>query len=883
MDELTTEDPQSGGQRGGAKPVQVDLHRQYWAFISYRHLDNQQPGRQWATWLHQQLETYDIPRDLVGQTNERGDLIPEHLFPVFRDQEELAADANLPGVIRSALDRSKFLIVLCSPNAVESTHVANEVLYFKQLGRSDRILAILIEGEPNVSWDVAKQKAGLFSPFQECFPLPLIHPLNANGELDLTKRCEPVAADFRLPGAQKGWTNPEAYREELETQGFHKSSAVRKLIDEYDAQLQLGLRKALAGTLGIPLNKLTQRGEAWELEKARRKARALTAWLTLSAILSIGAVAGGGFGWTQLIEARKQTEEARNNLKLAKDNEARAKANEERARASETESAGMVSFMTFQLVQGLRDYVPGTVRQPILERLQDYYERVGRVSTTDQDRLFSVIHTEAGDKALREGKAESAREHYQKALEIARNLQSSEPENIEHQRDLGVAIEKLGNLEFTVGRTQEAKTLYEQVLVEREDLMNKDPDNPHYRRDLAVIHDMLGNVELRIGKSSAAKRFYLKAKNERQRLIEDHPTNRQYHADHAVSLSRLGDLAIARLGDAPAALDYHSDALKQREQLVSLDRTNTQFRRDMCVSYERLGDVLLWNGDTRGARDKYEAARYEREKLVDLDPANTIFRCDLSVSYERLSDMFFQLERHQDAVQWLEKSIRNWQELRRIDPKNTAFERSLAVAQNKLGDVKLRVPGSAGALECYQGALKIVQELERLDPSDVQIHRDLSIGYEKLGDFHMVTGDPKKGQEPYEKAIGVTLRLVQEDKTNPMLLRDLAVSHAKLGECLLSQKAAELQTQSGAITEPQADPAKEPKADAVPSSALDTDYREAVKHFSRSLEIFSSLKQSEALAAGDERFIVLFQAKLDSLKASPPQSKAEAPIATKAH
>jgi len=234
---------------GTAKPDQLDLQRQYWAFISYRHLDNQRSGRQWATWLHQRLETYDVPRGLVGQTNDRGDVIPENLFPVFRDQEELAADSNLPGVIRSALERSKFLIVLCSPNSVESSHVANEILYFKKLGRSDRILAILIEGEPNVSWDVAKQKAGLFSPFEECFPLPLMHPLNSAGELDLSQRCEPVAADFRLPGARMGWTNPEAYRNELETHGTHKSSAIRKLIGDYDAQLQLGLRKALAGTL----------------------------------------------------------------------------------------------------------------------------------------------------------------------------------------------------------------------------------------------------------------------------------------------------------------------------------------------------------------------------------------------------------------------------------------------------------------------------------------------------------------------------------------------------------------------------------------------------------------------------------------------------------
>ena len=41
--------------------------KKYYAFISYRHADNKQQGRQWATWLHQAIETYEVPKELVGQ------------------------------------------------------------------------------------------------------------------------------------------------------------------------------------------------------------------------------------------------------------------------------------------------------------------------------------------------------------------------------------------------------------------------------------------------------------------------------------------------------------------------------------------------------------------------------------------------------------------------------------------------------------------------------------------------------------------------------------------------------------------------------------------------------------------------------------------------
>ena len=150
-------------------PHQTNASRLFWCFISYRHSDNKQPGRQWATWLHQAIETYEVPGDLVGTVNERGDTIPERIFPVFRDEEELPVDADLASPIYRALDASKFLVVICSPRAVASTYVGSEIRYFKQLGRGENVLAVMIEGEPNVAWEADKQAAG-YRVEQECFP-----------------------------------------------------------------------------------------------------------------------------------------------------------------------------------------------------------------------------------------------------------------------------------------------------------------------------------------------------------------------------------------------------------------------------------------------------------------------------------------------------------------------------------------------------------------------------------------------------------------------------------------------------------------------------------------------------------------------------------------
>src|SRR5687767_5161818 len=111
--------------------VRAPTHkRRYCAFISYRHADNTQECRRWAEWLHRALERYVVPPELVGSPNLRGEAVRGSLYPIFRDEDELPANADLATGIRLALEASDFLIVLCSPRSAVSPWVRKEVREF---------------------------------------------------------------------------------------------------------------------------------------------------------------------------------------------------------------------------------------------------------------------------------------------------------------------------------------------------------------------------------------------------------------------------------------------------------------------------------------------------------------------------------------------------------------------------------------------------------------------------------------------------------------------------------------------------------------------------------------------------------------------------------
>lgn len=195
----------------------------YWAFLSYSHTDTK-----WGDWLHKALETYRVPRRMIGKESRDGK-IPERVFPIFRDREELPVSADLSTNINDALERSRYLIVVCSPRSAQSRWVGEEIKTFKKLGREDRILALIIDGEPNAS----DGKPG-FNIKDECFHELMRHRLAADGTVT-PQRTEPIAADARE--GKDGKTN---------------------------AKLKL-----LAGLIGVNYDELKQREQDRRLRRAR--------------------------------------------------------------------------------------------------------------------------------------------------------------------------------------------------------------------------------------------------------------------------------------------------------------------------------------------------------------------------------------------------------------------------------------------------------------------------------------------------------------------------------------------------------------------------------------------------------------------------------------
>ncbi len=141
--------------------------RSYIAFISYRHLPL---DSEVAKKVQRHIEHYTIPKERRNATGKK------HFGMVFRDEDELPTSPNLSDNIKEALDHSRYLIVICTPETSKSLWCTAEIEYFIKRHGRQRIIAVLADGTP-----------------KESFPSALVHIKDDDGTI--IRHVEPLAAN----------------------------------------------------------------------------------------------------------------------------------------------------------------------------------------------------------------------------------------------------------------------------------------------------------------------------------------------------------------------------------------------------------------------------------------------------------------------------------------------------------------------------------------------------------------------------------------------------------------------------------------------------------------------------------------------------------------
>ena len=120
-----------------------------WAVLAYSQKD-----ALWADWLYRNLNGYPVPRGMIESATSHGWPRPD-CVSVFPDRRDPEYAAHYP----QALEKSAYLVVVCSPSSGHCPEVDAQICAFKSAGGEERIVALVVEGEPEGALEKAPKTA----------------------------------------------------------------------------------------------------------------------------------------------------------------------------------------------------------------------------------------------------------------------------------------------------------------------------------------------------------------------------------------------------------------------------------------------------------------------------------------------------------------------------------------------------------------------------------------------------------------------------------------------------------------------------------------------------------------------------------------------------
>ncbi len=582
----------------------------YRAFISCSDADER-----WSRWLRRAIESYRVPKRLIG-LGSREDPIPTRLRPVFHGGQRSSFSPGLSEEVRATLEQSACLVVICSPSAADSMRVNEEVLFFKRLGRENRILALIVDGEPN-----AGDKPGL-GRVRECFPDALKHRFGSDGQLS-GEISEPIAADVRR-------------------EGDGKANAKLKLI---------------AGLLGVGYEALKQR----ELEVQRRNVRNYQIIAASMALLVLFALSGGVLSYYYMLKSNASAEIAVATVSSFVEDLMKMSARMGVSQAM-TESFLIATDRQLDSLYDKGVHKPRLryERAMNLNNYAQYYGAIGDIARqrscaeksvalmrelARQDpshdgiqRGLACSERTLGDALMAQGQFGPALNAYRESLTITQRLAAAHPSDAVLLSDISANDEEIGDVLAAQGELAPALISFRASFAIRQRLAASEPDNASRQSSLANCEERIGHV-LGAQRQLGQALDYLRASEEiRLRLAKSDPDNAEGQRDLAVVEERIGDTLLAE-GQLGSALESHHARLAIAQRLAASDPGNAEWADDVALAFAKVADVELQSDDAVSALVDYSRAQAILQKLVADSPESTKWRSHFDYVNSALRDI----------------------------------------------------------------------------------------------------------------------------------------------------------------------------------------------------------------------------------------------------
>lgn len=630
----------------------------YKAFISYSHTDEH-----WARWLQHALESYRIPKVLVGKRTGYGE-IPARLGTVFRDREDLSSATSLTETVQHELSSAETLVVICSPAAAQSPWVKEEIKAYKALGRANRIYALIVDGDPQS-----------LDPAVQCFPIALLTADDGTTQ-------EPLAADIRKWADGKG----------------------------------LAKLKLVAGILGIRLDELRRREMLRRRRRLTTMAAGVSAIVILTTFLSLTAISN-----------RKEADQRRANTEdlvsfmLGKLEDLSPVAGLDVLDDDQVEMIRLSEQFGFQKLDD------GILLDKALEWREEgitaRYKRDNEAAMTafnrslaalvnlylrdkeNMDHLFELGQAEfwAGYAHLDNGDFDQAEKMMTYYGVIARRLINADPKSAVNVMELSYTLTNLGAIETMRASGDEDRAIYlAQAALEYNQLaLVLEPDNQDNMTTMAGSHAWLADSWLGICNLYKANQSRLKGVAVVKQMLEQNSDDPELLIDLSHGLGGLAYVQ-ARLGVSDLAEENLSASASLLGKVAGQENNKNGYAWDQQVRLGSLGQMMVDTGRINEGRKLIsESTRLMAEQYNSGSNPSFDKKLEVAISLGHQSSLAIAMENIVEARKLNREAIQILSEIVSQSPDSSSGQYRLAHALVRYWQLHEKLPPSE-----WQGKVK---------------------------------------------------------------------------------------------------------------------------------------------------------------------------------
>ncbi|MGB9236596.1 MAG: tetratricopeptide repeat protein [Terriglobales bacterium] len=279
----------------------------------------------------------------------------------------------------------------------------------------------------------------------------------------------------------------------------------------------------------------------------------------------------------------------------------------------------------------------------------------------EPEMATALIHR--GNLDTKQRQMEEARRHFERALELRRQLTQQSP--AAYLPDMATTLSNLANLDRLQNRMDEGRQHYEEALTIHRRLAQQNPNAS--LPNVAATLNNLGSLDLLQKRMDEARQHCEEALKIHRQLVQHNPD--PYLPDMAMTLNNLAllDRLQKRIDEG---LQHHEEALKIQGQLAQ--QNPTDYLPEMATTLNNMGNLYLLQKRMEDARQHYEEALKIHRQLAQMKPDP--FLPDMAGTLNNLGFLDRNQNRIEESRAHYAEALTIYRELARGDPGRYAHD-----------------------------------------------------------------------------------------------------------------------------------------------------------------------------------------------------------------